>query len=161
MRAIWMQEAVNGTAKEDCDCTHGAYGGFSDVPSHEVRDFTLKVSGQKVLQSSDYLLIILVFAEGRLIYPSSVLQDFPTFDGSRRGNVIRVSNRLVYNHPSHIQVICWPGKSKLHNLASMYGAKHCVSMECITGKGSSGKQLDVSRETLVRETLVRKPEKCI
>lgn len=64
-------EAVNGTAKEDCDCTHGAYGGFSDVPSHEIRDFTLK--------------------------------DFPTFDGSRRGNLIRVSNRLVYNHPSHIQ----------------------------------------------------------
>ena len=31
-------------------------------------------------------------------------QDFPTFDGSRRGNLIRVSNRLVYNHPSHIQV---------------------------------------------------------
>lgn len=39
-----VQEAVNGTAKEDCDCTHGAYGGFSDVPSHEIRDFTLKVS---------------------------------------------------------------------------------------------------------------------
>lgn len=34
---------MNGTAKEDCDCTHGAYGGFSDVPSHEIRDFTLKV----------------------------------------------------------------------------------------------------------------------
>lgn len=38
-----MQEAVNGTAKEECDCTHGAYGGFSDVPSHEIRDFTLRV----------------------------------------------------------------------------------------------------------------------
>lgn len=35
---------MNATAKEDCDCTHGAYGGFSDVPSHEIRDFTLKVS---------------------------------------------------------------------------------------------------------------------
>ena len=30
-------------AHEECDCVHGAYGGFSDVPSHEIRDFTLKV----------------------------------------------------------------------------------------------------------------------
>jgi hypothetical protein len=39
-----LQEAVNGTVKEDCDCIHGAYGGFSDVPSHEIRDFQLTVS---------------------------------------------------------------------------------------------------------------------
>ena len=38
-----LQEAVNATANEDCDCTHGAYGGFSDVPSHE--DSRLHIEG--------------------------------------------------------------------------------------------------------------------
>ena len=35
---------------------------------------------------------------------SSLSQDFPTFDGSKKGNLVRVSNKLVYNNPSHIQV---------------------------------------------------------
>ena len=39
-----LQEASNATAEEECNCTHGAYGGFSDVPSHEVREFKLSVS---------------------------------------------------------------------------------------------------------------------
>jgi len=65
-------EAVNGTAKEECDCIHGAYGGFSDVPSHEIREFSLT--------------------------------NFPTLrENKSKRNIIKVSNKLVYNHPSHIQ----------------------------------------------------------
>lgn len=45
------------------------------------------------------------------------------FDGSKKGNLIRVSNRLVYNHPSHIQVCCL--------------AIHALSLQACAGKAIS------------------------
>ena len=57
--------------------------------------------------TSFFCFIFLSSLPACLFIPALSLQDFPTFDGSRRGNLIRVSNRLVYNHPSHIQVSLW------------------------------------------------------